>query len=79
MPSLDAILDATRRGRPALRARMRELERAAADRPLPPDFGRALRRSSVALIAEVKRRSPSKGWLHEGRDVGQLARAYAEG
>jgi indole-3-glycerol phosphate synthase len=34
---------------------------------------------NVKVIAEVKRRSPSKGWLHEGLDVGQLARTYAEG
>jgi indole-3-glycerol phosphate synthase len=34
---------------------------------------------NVKVIAEVKRRSPSKGWLHEGLDVGQLARTYADG
>ena len=28
----------------------------------------------VKVIAEVKRRSPSKGWLHEGLDVTQIAR-----
>ena len=33
----------------------------------------------VKVIAEVKRRSPSKGWLHEGLDVTQIARDYAEG
>jgi indole-3-glycerol phosphate synthase len=58
---------------------MRELERAAADRPLPPDFGRALRRSSVALIAEVKRRSPSAGAINESLDPVTLARGYAAG
>jgi indole-3-glycerol phosphate synthase len=34
---------------------------------------------NVKVIAEVKRRSPSKGWLSEGLDVGQLSRAYADG
>lgn len=34
---------------------------------------------NVKLIAEVKRRSPSKGWLHEGLDVAEFARAYADG
>ena len=34
---------------------------------------------NVKLIAEVKRRSPSKGWLHEGLDVAEYARAYVEG
>jgi indole-3-glycerol phosphate synthase len=33
----------------------------------------------VKVIAEVKRRSPSKGWLREGLDAGELARAYADG
>jgi len=35
--------------------------------------------ANVKVIAEVKRRSPSKGWLHEGLDVTELARAYADG
>jgi len=35
--------------------------------------------ANVKVIAEVKRRSPSKGWLSEGLDVGQLARAYTDG
>ncbi|HEY5009852.1 MAG TPA: indole-3-glycerol phosphate synthase TrpC [Acidimicrobiales bacterium] len=35
--------------------------------------------TNVKVIAEVKRRSPSKGWLHEDLDVAQLARAYADG
>ena len=34
---------------------------------------------NVKVIAEVKRRSPSKGWLHEGLDVAELAREYADG
>ena len=33
----------------------------------------------MKVIAEVKRRSPSKGWLHEGLDVTALAHDYAEG
>jgi indole-3-glycerol phosphate synthase len=34
---------------------------------------------NVKVIAEVKRRSPSKGWLDEDLDVAQLARHYADG
>jgi indole-3-glycerol phosphate synthase len=34
---------------------------------------------NVKVIAEVKRRSPSKGWLHEDLDVATLSRAYADG
>jgi len=33
----------------------------------------------VKLVAEVKRRSPSKGWLKESLDVGELVRDYAHG
>ena len=32
----------------------------------------------VAVIAEVKRRSPSRGWLDEHLDAASLARAYAD-
>lgn len=33
----------------------------------------------VKVIAEVKRRSPSKGWLKENLDVAELVRDYADG
>jgi indole-3-glycerol phosphate synthase len=33
----------------------------------------------VKVIAEVKRRSPSKGWLNESLDVAALAKDYATG
>lgn len=39
----------------------------------------ALRGSSVAVIAEVKRRSPSKGTLNGGIDAALRATAYASG
>ncbi|MGD0054660.1 MAG: indole-3-glycerol phosphate synthase TrpC [Acidimicrobiales bacterium] len=35
--------------------------------------------SNVKVIAEVKRRSPSKGWLDEDLDVAQVARDYTAG
>src|SRR5579864_8354768 len=41
-----------------LRSRARDLEAAAAAARQPPSLARALRRSDIAIIAEIKRRSP---------------------
>ncbi len=54
-----------------------ELRRAAEAAPPPGDFRAALQADGLGVIAEFKRRSPSRGWLAEGRDVGAVARAYA--
>lgn len=79
MAVLDQILHMTRAGLPALRQRAPALERQAAARAAPPSFREALRGPSVALIAEVKRRSPSAGAINEGLDPVDLARRYAAG
>ena len=40
------------------------------------DFAAALRRPGLSVIAEIKRRSPSRGALHEDLHVDRLAAAY---
>ena len=44
----------------------------------PRDFAAALRRETVALIAEVKKASPSKGVLIEDFHPVRIAKAYAD-
>ena len=51
------------------------LERA----PSAPSLAHALRTSSVAVLAEVKRRSPSKGTIAAGLDAVGQAAAYRDG
>jgi indole-3-glycerol phosphate synthase len=59
-------------------AQLAEGEAPAPGFPRPPMAG-ALRRESVAVIAEVKRRSPSKGLINEGLSAGKQTQAYVHG
>lgn len=78
LTSLSEILASTRRGLPALRARRAELERAAEAAALPPSFRTALGGGRLALIAEVKRRSPSAGVIRADLQPAERALAYAQ-
>lgn len=76
-PLLDQIVAATRATLPALKARGAELERLAAAAPKVPGFAASLRGEKVALIAEVKRRSPSAGSINAALDPAAHAERYA--
>ncbi|MGA7272338.1 MAG: indole-3-glycerol phosphate synthase TrpC, partial [Acidimicrobiia bacterium] len=76
---LDEILSATRRRLGDLRARSDEIIEAAAAAPPPPSFASALAGEGMAVIAEIKRRSPSRGEMAPDLDPLAQARAYADG
>jgi len=62
-----------------LRSSTDALRRQAAAAPAQPGFAAALRRDDVAVVAEVKRSSPSKGVINAGIDVGAQVVDYTRG
>ncbi len=63
------------------RVPLEKLKQQVADLPAPRDFSAALRAScrKPAVIAEIKKASPSKGVIREDFDPEAIAQAYAAG
>lgn len=77
---LDTIIAAHRAAAAVDDRRLDELLDAAAPLPAPRGFASALRRGpGLRVIAEIKRRSPSKGDLNPGLDPAEVAAAYEHG
>lgn len=77
--TLGAIVAEAKIRAEALESRRSELESACSNAPSGTSLRAALRQPAVGLLAEVKRRSPSKGAIAEGLDAVEQALAYAAG
>jgi indole-3-glycerol phosphate synthase len=76
---LERILAAKREEVSALKRARRGVETEARAAPPPRDFVGALRAKQPAVIAEIKRASPSKGLLRADFDPAAIARSYEKG
>lgn len=80
LPDVLARIVSTKRDElAALRPRLAELEKQAADQPARRGFATQLRSTPPAIISEIKKASPSKGILAHDFDPPRLARAYEAG
>lgn len=78
MSFLDDLVASTRARVAEARSKITEdaLEQRVASIPAALDFAAALRRQGIALIAEIKRATPSQGALDLDLDAERLARSY---
>lgn len=78
---LNQIVADVRRGlaRRKQQTPLEELKRLAGNHGASRDFEGTLWEEGVQIIAEIKRASPSRGWLCSDLDVTTLARSYAHG
>jgi indole-3-glycerol phosphate synthase len=76
---LARIVDSKRAALPRIAANRETLERRAAERTSFRDFRAGLLGKRPAIIAEVKKASPSKGVLADRFDPAAIAQAYASG
>ena len=76
---LGGLVDEARERARALAAAGSELRSRASAAPSAPSLATALSRADVAVIAEVKRRSPSKGWINPGLGAAAQGAAYERG
>jgi indole-3-glycerol phosphate synthase len=75
--TLEEILSSTRDRLGRLRGQSTSLTKEAEGAPQPASFRAALCRPCLAVIAEVKRRSPSAGSIREDLDPAERAELYA--
>src|SRR5438874_601027 len=76
MNLLDTIV-AHKREEVAAAKKARSVASLTVSRP-PRDFSRALQSPGLSVIAEIKRRSPSRGAIREKLDATEIARAYQD-
>ena len=79
MSVLEEIVRAKRAEAGRLHPWRSALRKEAEGAPPARDFAGALRGSDVAVIAEVKRRSPSAGWIRPDLNAAGQASMYAHG